>query len=111
MHLIYFYRDDCPPCAQRKPAAEQVADETGLPMAYVDANAKDAVFAVWPPNATAPSHVHNVGEVLDRYQVKIVPTLVLVRDDGTRAATWAGGMIMAATVIPTVRRHLGVTAR
>lgn len=101
MHLIFFYKDDCAPCAARKPAAEQVAAETGVPIQFVNAGLD---------RATAVGDGVTLGEVLDRHQVRIVPTLVLIRDDGTRAATWAAGMILAATIIPAVRRQQGVTA-
>ena len=84
--LVEFYTDGCGICASMEPVLGVVARETDVPVVLV--NPRDD-----------PS-------LIERFDVRSVPTLVLV-DDGIEVARLAEGFVGADEVVAVVERHRG----
>lgn len=81
MKLLYFYKHDCQPCAEKKPIAEEIASAAGVELQYADVE-------------------QGLGRVFARsYRVKSVPTLVVVGDQGGRLAGFTGKLINKESVL------------
>jgi thiol-disulfide isomerase/thioredoxin len=84
--LVEFYTDGCGICASMEPVLGVVARETDVPVVLV--NPRDD-----------PS-------LIERFDVRSVPTLVLV-DDGIEVTRLAEGFVGADEVVAVVERHRG----
>lgn len=85
MRLVYFYKDDCEPCAARKPLAVEIAGEVELPLILVDAT----IDREWA----------------ERHRVRTVPTLVLENCGGHRLVGLTGPLINQATISKVVEKN------
>lgn len=95
--LLYFRQDHCAPCEAAKPAAQAVADATGLPIYWIDVR-DDAAMPVSQP------------DVLKDFQVRSTPTFALARvlegPTYERVVAWTGNMIKASACATVVLRYL-----
>jgi thioredoxin-like negative regulator of GroEL len=78
--LVYFYKDNCAPCAAKKPLVKELALVTGKELELVD--------TMDPANA----------ERVAAFKVRSVPALC-VEEDGKRLVGFTSGMIQRATVL------------
>lgn len=62
MEFLFFFSQTCQPCKSLKPTVETFGIEQGVPVRFIDAL----------DEANAP--------LLDRYTVRMVPTVVLCKD-------------------------------
>lgn len=77
MELRFFWKQQCAPCERLKPVAIEAAEKTGVPIVFIEALRDDPTTS----------------ELLERYQIRQVPSLVLVDAQGTRLKGWYGNMI------------------
>jgi thioredoxin-like negative regulator of GroEL len=74
IRVLYFGKDDCAPCAEKKPMVVRTCKAHGVPCQLVDATTAHDLVA--------------------QYQVRSVPTAVVVAGDtGKRIAGFAGGLL------------------
>lgn len=60
--ILYFFSDTCMPCKALKPKVEAFGLKAGIPITYVDA-------------------VNDTTGLADDYRVRMVPTVILRRDE------------------------------
>lgn len=60
--ILFFWKEDCAPCAKAKPMLTELAEETGVPIRLLYARDPES------------------GKFITAYNVSAVPTVVLLKD-------------------------------